>query len=62
MCRKKFELLSGHLGRILEAVLEGNFKKGLKPKIQAALHLLRPRGLGKKMELAQMIKDKNTAK
>ncbi|XP_024027885.1 uncharacterized protein LOC112093511 [Morus notabilis] len=58
--REKFELLSGRLGEISEAVLEGNFMKGLKPEIRAALRLLRPRGLGETMELAQMIEDKNT--
>ena len=58
---KKFELLSGRLGDISEAVLEGNFMKGLKLKIRAALRLLRPRGLGESMELAQMIVDKNIA-
>ena len=50
--RKKFELLSGRLRDISEAMLEGNFMKGLKPKIRAALRLLRPRGLGESMELA----------
>ena len=58
--RKKFELLSGRLGDISEAVLEGNFMKGPKPEIRAALRLLRPRGLGESMELAQRIADKNT--
>lgn len=56
---EKFELLSGCLGGISEAVLEGNFIKGLKPEIRAVLCLLRSRGLGETMELAQMIEDKN---
>lgn len=60
--RERFELLSGRLGEVSDAALEGNFIKGLKPKIQAALRLLRPRGLGETMELAQMIEDKNTTK
>ena len=50
--REKFELLSGRLWGIPEAVLEGNFMKGLKPKIRASLCLLRLRGLGESMELA----------
>ena len=54
--------LSWRLGEISEAMLEDNFIKGLKPKIRAALCLLRPRGLGVTMELAQMIEDKNIAK
>uniref|UniRef100_A0A1S8ADV7 Aminoacyl-tRNA ligase n=1 Tax=Citrus limon TaxID=2708 RepID=A0A1S8ADV7_CITLI len=58
--REKFELLSGRLGGLPEAVLEGNFMKGLKLEIRASLRLLRPRGLGESMELAQMIEDKNT--
>ena len=58
--REKFELLSGQLGGLPEAVLEGNFMKGLKLEIRASLRLLRPRGLGESMELAQMIEDKNT--
>ena len=58
--RKKVELLSGRLGDISEAVLEGNFMKGPKPEIRAALRLLRPRGLGESTELAQMIENKNT--
>ena len=58
----KLELLLGQLGGILEAVLEGNFMKGLKPEIRTLLCLLRPRGLGETMELAQMIEDENTAK
>ena len=60
--KEKFELLSERLGEVSDAVLEGNFMKGMKPKIRAALRLLRPRGLGETMELAQMIEDKNTAK
>ena len=36
--------------------------KGLKSEIQALLRLLRPRGLGESIELAQMIEDKNTTK
>ncbi|KAH9780796.1 putative D-cysteine desulfhydrase 1 [Citrus sinensis] len=59
--REKFELLSRRLGGNPKAVLEGNFMKGLKPEIRASLHLIRPRGLGESMELAQMIEDKNTA-
>ena len=55
-------MLSRRLGEVSDAVLEGNFMKGLKSKIRAALSLLRPRGLGETMELAQMIEDKNTAK
>ena len=58
--KEKFELLLGRLWGIPEAVLEGNFMKGLKPEIRASLRLLRPRGLGELMELAQMIEDKNT--
>ena len=53
-------MISGHLGELPEVVLEGNFMKGLKLEIRASLHLLRPRGLGESMELAQMIEDKNT--
>ncbi|KAH9706820.1 V-type proton ATPase subunit H [Citrus sinensis] len=34
--------------------------KGLKPEIRALLRLIRPRGLGESMQLAQMAKDKNT--
>ncbi|KAH9751882.1 phosphatidylinositol N-acetylglucosaminyltransferase subunit A [Citrus sinensis] len=34
--RKKFELLSGRLGDISKAVLEGNFMKGLKQEIRAS--------------------------
>ena len=60
--KEKFELLSGSLGEVSDVVLEGNFMKGLKPKIRAELRLLRPKGLGETMELAQMIEDKNTAK
>ena len=60
--REKFELMSGHLGEVLEAVLEGNFMKALKSEIRAALRLLRPKGLGETMELAQIIEDKNTTK
>ena len=59
--KEKFELLLGQPQGIPEAVLEGNFMKGLKPEIRASLRLLRPRGLGETMELAQMIEDKNTA-
>ncbi|KAH9680271.1 kinesin-like protein KIN-7O [Citrus sinensis] len=59
--RERFELLSGRLGEVSKAVLEGNFMKGLKSEIRAALRLLRPRGLGESMELAQMIADKDTA-
>ena len=58
--RERFELLSGRLGEVSKAVLEGNFMKGLKSEIRAALRLLRPRGLGESMELAQMIADKDT--
>ena len=46
---------------ILEAVLERNFMKRLKPEIRASLRLLRLRGLGESMELAQVIADKNTS-
>ncbi|KAK9188269.1 hypothetical protein WN944_019670 [Citrus x changshan-huyou] len=58
--KEKFELLLGRLWGIPEAVLEGNFMKGLKPEIRASLRLLRPRGLGESMELAQLVEDKNT--
>ncbi|KAK9188260.1 hypothetical protein WN944_019661 [Citrus x changshan-huyou] len=58
--KEKFELLLGRLWGIPEAVLEGNFMKGLKPEIRASLRLLRPRGLGESMELAQMVEDENT--
>ena len=58
--REKFELLSRRLRGLPEAVLKGNFIKGLKPEIRASLRLLRPRELGKSMELTQMIEDKNT--
>ena len=57
---EKFELLSGRLKGIPEAVFEENFMKGLKLEIRVSLRLLRPRGLGESMELAQMIEDKNT--
>ena len=58
--REKFELLSRYLGEVSEAVLEGNFMKGLKPEIRVVLRLIKPRGIGETMELAQMIVDKNT--
>lgn len=37
---------------------EENFMKELKVEIRAMLRLLRPRGLGETMDLAQMIEDK----
>ena len=57
-----FELLLGRLGGIPKAVLERNFMKVLKPEIQASLRLLRLRGLGESIKLAQMIEDKKKKK
>ncbi|PKU75089.1 hypothetical protein MA16_Dca019458 [Dendrobium catenatum] len=55
--RERFELLSGRLRGISEAVLEKIFMKGVKPNIRAYLQLLRPRGLKETMELAKTTED-----
>ena len=57
--RKKFKMLSGRLYEITEDMLKSNFKKGLKPKIRAAIETLGPRGITDAMKLAHMIEDKN---
>ncbi|PKU61693.1 1-phosphatidylinositol-3-phosphate 5-kinase [Dendrobium catenatum] len=55
--RDKFEYLASRLDHILESTMEGNFIKGLKPKIRTAVRLLELRNLGKAMELAQLVED-----
>ncbi|XP_028550826.1 DNA gyrase subunit A, chloroplastic/mitochondrial [Dendrobium catenatum] len=41
--RQRFEYVARQLNRLFETVLEGNLMKGLKPKIQAAVRVMRPR-------------------
>lgn len=53
--QEQFELLSGPLIGLSEAVLESNFIKGLKLEVRSKLQLLRPKGLGEIMDLAQMV-------
>ncbi|XP_028554071.1 uncharacterized protein LOC114580489 [Dendrobium catenatum] len=56
--REHFELLSGRLRGIPDDLLEGNFMKGLKPHIRAAIRVVDPHGLVKIMETAQLVEDK----
>ncbi|XP_028552250.1 uncharacterized protein LOC114580023 [Dendrobium catenatum] len=56
--RKHFELLSSRLRGITDDLLEGNFMKGLKPHIRAAIRVVDPHGLVKIMETAQLVEDK----
>ncbi|XP_020704066.2 uncharacterized protein LOC110115235 [Dendrobium catenatum] len=55
--RDRFEYLASRLNRLSETVLEGNFMKGLKAEIRAAVWMMRPRDLGEAMELAQLVED-----
>ncbi|XP_020705860.1 uncharacterized protein LOC110116562 [Dendrobium catenatum] len=55
--RDRFEYLASRLDRLSETVLEGNFMKGLKPEIRAAVRVMRPHDLGEAMELAQLVED-----
>ncbi|KAI0510388.1 hypothetical protein KFK09_010989 [Dendrobium nobile] len=54
---EQFEYLANRMDRLPEFVLEGNFMKGLKPKVRAAIRVMRHRDLGEFMELAQLLED-----
>lgn len=56
--REEFELLSRVMKNIPEPILEGNFRKGLRPDIQAKVCALAPGNLKEIMIMAQRIKNK----
>ncbi|KAI0501936.1 hypothetical protein KFK09_016881 [Dendrobium nobile] len=59
--RERFELLSGRLRGMPDDAMEGNFMKGLKPYIRAAIRVVNPRGIVGIMETAQLVEDKQKA-
>ncbi|KAI0519065.1 hypothetical protein KFK09_006505 [Dendrobium nobile] len=55
--RERFEHLASRVERLSETVLEGNFMKGLKAEVRAAVKVLMPRDLGEAMKLAQLVEN-----
>ncbi|XP_020696182.1 uncharacterized protein LOC110109454 [Dendrobium catenatum] len=55
--REGFEHLASRVERLSYTVLEGNFMKGLKTEIRAAVKVLLPRDLGETMKLAQLVEN-----
>lgn len=56
---RRFEILAAPIDVVSEAILKGNFINGLRLKIQAKVRMLRPKGLGQTMEVAQGIEERN---
>lgn len=56
---RRIEILAAPLPAIPEDVLEGNFINGLKTSIRAKVRMLKPRGLGHIMALAQRVEDRH---
>lgn len=57
--RRQFEILAAPLTELSEQVLESTFVKGLKPDIKAEIRLMKPEGLGRIMEVAQRVEERN---
>ena len=54
-----FETLASPIEGMPEALIEGQFINGLKPKIRAKLRVLRPNVLDQLMEVAQRNEERN---
>ncbi|EXB38291.1 hypothetical protein L484_013924 [Morus notabilis] len=57
--RRQFEILAAPLTELSEQVLESTFVKGLKPEIRAEIRLMKPERLGRIMEVAQRVEERN---
>ncbi|PKU67640.1 hypothetical protein MA16_Dca011218 [Dendrobium catenatum] len=55
--REQFEHLASRVERLSDTVLEGNFMKGLKAEIRAAVKVLMPSDLGEAMKLTQLVEN-----
>ncbi|KAI0493558.1 hypothetical protein KFK09_023677 [Dendrobium nobile] len=55
----RFEHLASRVERLSDSVLEGNFMKGLKAEIRAAVKVLMPSDLEEAMKLAQLVENQN---
>ncbi|XP_020693720.1 uncharacterized protein LOC110107714 [Dendrobium catenatum] len=55
--REQFEHIASRVERLSDTVLEGNFMKGMKVEIRAAVKVLMPRDLGEAMKLAQLVEN-----
>ena len=57
--RRQFELLAASLNDIPDTIQEGNFINGLKEEIRAEIRMAQPKGLGRIMDLAKRVEERN---
>ena len=57
--RLQFELLAASLIDVPDPIQEGNFINGLKAEIRAEVRMAQPKGLGRIMDLAKRVEERN---
>ena len=56
---KKYEALVPPLQNLLDAVMEGPFMNGLKPKVQVEVRMMKPKNLAQMIEATQLVDERN---
>ena len=57
--RRDFEVLASQVTKLPDSVLEGCFVNGLKPEIRAEIRMMQPGTLGRIMDTAQRVEERN---
>ena len=56
---RQFELLGASLVDVPDPIQEGNFINGLKAEIRVEVRMAQPKGLGRLMDLAKRVEERN---